>query len=116
MVLIKCIYNNCLQENACKLFDVLRLDGTFNGAILANAKSIIIAYNHPSGDLNSVMVIRCFAQMFVNAEKLIDIPVLDYVIISFRKSYYSFRDNSLMGECESSLSGSRRLDHSHSIG
>ena len=67
------------------------------GAILTNAKSIIIAHNHPSVDVETSDADKKVTQALVGAGELVDIPVVDHVIISYRGSYYSFRDNALMG-------------------
>lgn len=53
----------------------------FKAAILANAASVIVAHNHPSGDVTpspeDIQVTRTLHQ----AGKLLDIEVLDHVIV-----------------------------------
>lgn len=53
----------------------------FKAAILANARAIILAHNHPSGDpepsTHDVRVTRLLAE----AGKLLGVPVLDHIIV-----------------------------------
>lgn len=68
----------------------------FKGALLANAHSLIIAHNHPSGDVNPSGADKQVTQKLVDAGNLMDIQILDHVIIGSTGSYFSFRDNSLI--------------------
>lgn len=61
----------------------------FRAAIYSNAVAIIIAHNHPSGELSpSTEDCEITARLKASGE-LIGIPVLDHVIIS-QRGYYSF--------------------------
>lgn len=76
----------------------------FHRAIVDNAHSIILAHNHPSGDLKPSREDREATQRLVNAGKLMGIEVLDHLIIG-RKGFYSFRESGDMplpsgGSCE----------------
>ncbi|MCC5465385.1 JAB domain-containing protein [Pelosinus baikalensis] len=53
----------------------------FKVAILANAASIIIAHNHPSGDPAPSSEDLSLTQKLVEAGKLLDIPILDHIVV-----------------------------------
>lgn len=64
----------------------------FKSAILANAVSIIICHNHPSGDLiPSISDIEITKQL-IEAGELLGIKVLDHLIVS-NHGYKSLRDH-----------------------
>jgi DNA repair protein RadC len=64
----------------------------FKSAILANAVSIIICHNHPSGDLTpSNEDIKITKQLIVAGE-LLGIKALDHLIVS-NQGYKSLRDH-----------------------
>ncbi|HIB8181415.1 TPA: JAB domain-containing protein [Elizabethkingia anophelis] len=67
----------------------------FSAALKANASTMILCHNHPSGNLKpSTQDIR-LTQKIVNASKLLDIQVLDHLILS-SESYLSFQDEGLL--------------------
>lgn len=70
----------------------------FKGAILANAKSIILAHNHPSGDTEPSSSDKNVTENLVKAGKLLDLRVLDHVIVGRDGDYFSFRDSSMIVE------------------
>ncbi|OGO39974.1 MAG: hypothetical protein A2147_03595, partial [Chloroflexi bacterium RBG_16_57_8] len=53
----------------------------FKFAILANADSIILAHNHPSGNPEPTPDDRFVTQKIVDAGMLLDIKVLDHIIV-----------------------------------
>ena len=55
---------------------------TFRGAILNNAVSILIAHNHPSGNLEPSESDLIATRRLVEVSKTIGIPVLDHLIVS----------------------------------
>jgi DNA repair protein RadC len=59
------------------------------------ATSIILAHNHPSGNLQPSQADIDLTQKIKNGGKYIDIAVVDSLIIT-PESYYSFADNGLM--------------------
>lgn len=62
------------------------------GALLTNAVAIILAHNHPSGNVKpSTEDIKSTAQI-TKAAKLLDISVLDHIIYT-RENCYSFADD-----------------------
>ena len=64
----------------------------FKSAILANAVSIILCHNHPSGELTPSNEDIQITKLIVDAGKLLGIKVLDHIIVS-NKGYYSLNDN-----------------------
>jgi len=67
----------------------------FKGACLANSAGIIIAHNHPSGEVQPSPEDKSTTRRLVAGGKLLGIPVLDHVILT-TGSYFSFRDKGLM--------------------
>jgi DNA repair protein RadC len=63
----------------------------FKYAIDHLASSIILAHNHPSGNLNPSQEDMRITNKLVDAGKMLEIPVLDHIIIS-ENGYYSFAD------------------------
>jgi len=67
----------------------------FQIALKANACSIILAHNHPSGNTRpSEADIRLTRKMKSGGE-LLDMPVLDHLILT-SEGYYSFADEGLL--------------------
>lgn len=64
----------------------------FQGALLANAQALIIAHNHPSGQLKPSEADRQLTKKMVQFGNYIDLTILDHVILT-SESYYSFADN-----------------------
>jgi DNA repair protein RadC len=64
----------------------------FQAALLSNSTSIIIAHNHPSGNLIPSNADCEITEKIKNAGKFLDIPLLDHIIIT-RDSYFSFTDS-----------------------
>lgn len=61
-------------------------------ALLANASCIMLAHNHPSGNLKPSSDDNRITNRIIEAARLFDITVLDHIIIT-NESYYSFTDN-----------------------
>lgn len=64
-------------------------------ALKANAHAIILAHNHPSGNLSPSHADIANTKKIVSGGKLLDIEVFDHMIIT-ANGYYSFADNCLM--------------------
>tara|TARA_R110002051_G_C8719857_1_gene496526 strand:+ start:1356 stop:1793 length:438 start_codon:yes stop_codon:yes gene_type:complete len=62
-------------------------------AIKANASGIIIAHNHPSGNLKPSESDIKLTRKINEAAKLLDLNLLDHIIVT-KCSYYSFTDSS----------------------
>jgi DNA repair protein RadC len=59
------------------------------------ATSIIIAHNHPSGNLQASDSDRKITRQVQEAAKLMEIPLLDHLIIT-QDGYYSFADDGVL--------------------
>jgi DNA repair protein RadC len=59
------------------------------------ASGIILAHNHPSGNLTASQADLDLTKKLKEAGKLLDIQVLDHLIIAGQK-YFSFADEGLM--------------------
>src|SRR5690606_34740273 len=68
----------------------------FKSAILANAASIILAHNHPSGDPAPSAEDRSVTRLLTEAGVTIGIEVLDHVIVGDGLRYHSFREAGTM--------------------
>ena len=67
----------------------------FNNAIQANAAQVIIAHNHPSGDLEpSKEDIKITLEM-IEAGKILGIEILDHLIVT-KSEFLSFRQKGLV--------------------
>lgn len=64
----------------------------FAVALKANASGIILAHNHPSGNLQPSDADDKITQKLYRAGQLLDIEVLDHLIIT-REDYYSFAES-----------------------
>jgi DNA repair protein RadC len=74
--------------NAC----IITAKDLFKSAILANAVSIILCHNHPSGNLEPSPKDIDLTKRLIDAGELLGIKVLDHLIVSNR-GYESMRDH-----------------------
>ncbi|SFB50464.1 JAB domain-containing protein [Algoriphagus aquimarinus] len=63
----------------------------YAAAIKSNSSSVILAHNHPSGNLIPSEQDKRLTQRIKQAGLILDIPVLDHVIMT-AEGYYSFAD------------------------
>lgn len=76
----------------------------FKGAILANAASIVLAHNHPSGSAEpSEADIRCTRRL-VRVGFFLGIPILDHLIVTPTGDFTSLHEAGLMTRAEISVS------------
>ena len=68
----------------------------FKAAILSNASSLLLAHNHPSGDLTPSREDIQTTDQLVQLGNLLQIPVHDHIIVGDRNAYYSFKEQSMM--------------------
>ena len=68
----------------------------FTRALLCNAATVIVAHNHPSGTPRPSHEDLLATEKLRNAGALMAIPVLDHIILSSNKTYYSFKENGLI--------------------
>ena len=64
-------------------------------ALELGATAMILAHNHPSGNLTPSLQDRSITQKFVQAAGTFDILILDHLIVS-EKRYFSFKDEKLI--------------------
>ena len=67
----------------------------FRGAIVATCANIIIAHNHPSGNLEPSKEDISITKKLVEAGKIIDISVLDHIIFT-DDGFTSFEERRLI--------------------
>jgi DNA repair protein RadC len=67
----------------------------FKNAVLASASGVVVAHNHPSGNLNPTESNSKITAKIKEAGNLLDIQLLDHLII-YDSDYYSFADNGLL--------------------
>jgi DNA repair protein RadC len=68
----------------------------FKGALLANANALILAHNHPSGNVEPSTADMQVTKRLVEAGILLDVKILDHVIIGSKGGYFSFSEASLI--------------------
>lgn len=61
----------------------------FREAVRANAASVIVAHNHPSGDPSPSPEDLSITKSLVNLGQALDIPVLDHIIVGRGRDYGS---------------------------
>ena len=64
----------------------------FSTALKSLSCGIILAHNHPSGNISPSNADITLTQRMVDAGKLLDISILDHIIIGTTETYYSFAD------------------------
>lgn len=65
----------------------------FRGALVAGAESIIMAHNHPSGNLSPSPEDISLTRRVIDGAKLINLAVLDHVIFN-DETYYSLKEHT----------------------
>ena len=68
----------------------------FACALKARASSIILAHNHPSGNLRPSQADKDLTRKLTEGGKLLDLAILDHLILSPDGGYWSFADEGLM--------------------
>lgn len=56
----------------------------FKAAFLSNAAAVILAHNHPSGDLGRSRADESIAHRIAEAGRLLGVPLLDHIIVTDR--------------------------------
>ena len=67
----------------------------FAAALKASASSLILAHNHPSGNLQPSQVDLQLTTKLKEGRKFLDLPILDHLIIAV-EGYYSFADEGIL--------------------
>lgn len=66
-------------------------------AILVSASAMILAHNHPSGDVQPSPEDLALTEKLIQAASIIGIQIHEHIIVSmFDDHYYSFADNGLI--------------------
>ncbi len=68
----------------------------FATALLGRASSIILAHNHPSGNLSPSQADIKLTKKFMRASEILDIKLFDHLILSPEGNYYSFAENNAL--------------------
>ncbi len=68
----------------------------FRHAFICKATAIILCHNHPSGSLKPSRADIDLTKKIKDASKLLDISLLDHIVISSDKGYYSFTDEGVL--------------------
>jgi DNA repair protein RadC len=69
----------------------------FQNALKANAAGLILAHNHPSGQLQPSEADKNLTKKLVAAGKFLEIAILDHLILS-TEGYFSFADHGMIHE------------------
>lgn len=67
----------------------------FAAPIKDRAASVVIAHNHPSGDVSPSRSDIAVTQQLVAAGQILGVAIRDHLIVT-KKDYYSFRGGSLL--------------------
>ena len=67
----------------------------FKGAILANAASIIVAHNHPSGHAFASEADISITSTLKDAGRMLGIPLIDHIVIA-NEEWFSFKEQGLL--------------------
>ena len=67
----------------------------FQKALLSNASAIILAHNHPSGNLQPSQGDLTVTKKIINGSVFLDIDILDHLIVT-PYGYYSFADEGML--------------------
>lgn len=67
----------------------------FVGALLQKAAGVIIAHNHPSGEITPSPEDKETTRRLVKAGELLGVPILDHLILGDGK-YFSFKESGLL--------------------
>lgn len=68
----------------------------YKAALAANACSIVVVHNHPSGDPASSVADKRLAKHLADAGSILDIELLDFIIIGDAESVVSLREDGVL--------------------
>lgn len=68
----------------------------FKSAILNNSASIIVAHQHPSGDVSPSEADKQVSRRLKDAGEILGIELLDSLIVNHRGCYYSLREKGYL--------------------
>lgn len=64
----------------------------FRVGLLANARSIVIGHNHPSGDVTPSPEDNALTRRIKQASEVVGVDLMDHVIVSEEGRYFSFQE------------------------
>ena len=67
----------------------------FVAAIKSNSCGIVLAHNHPSGNLNPSSADIALTKKIAEGGQLLEVPVIDHIIVT-NNGYYSFADEGAL--------------------
>jgi DNA repair protein RadC len=70
----------------------------FRPAMVARARSIVLAHNHPSGNVRPSPEDLAFTRRMVQAAELLGVDLIDHVIVA-RRAFFSFWEGGLIRSC-----------------
>lgn len=65
-------------------------------ALIRNAAAVLLAHNHPSGEVNPSPADKTVTEHIVKCLSMLDIKTLDHMIVSPGENYYSFAEHGLL--------------------
>jgi|TARA_R110002096_G_C14093916_1_gene678063 DNA repair protein RadC len=68
----------------------------FQYAIKSNSSAIILAHNHPSGQMKASPADKNITNKIKTVGIALDLPIIDHIIMSPDNDYYSFSDEGLL--------------------
>ena len=68
----------------------------YSPAIESRSVALIVAHNHPSGDTEPSEADILITKKLEEAGKILDIELLDHLIITTNKGYFSFKENGIL--------------------
>ena len=74
----------------------VQLSDVFRYPLIAGAASVIVAHNHPSGDVTPSAEDRAFTRRIVEAAALLGMRLLDHLVVSDER-HFSFLDAGELG-------------------
>jgi DNA repair protein RadC len=74
----------------------------FRVAVMKGAVNVIMAHNHPSGELIASAADQDLTDRLIQVGRILNIQVIDHLIIS-TQSYISFADEGIMQELQQSI-------------
>ena len=84
------LFKGSLTASAVYAGEILKL------ALRKNAAALIIAHNHPSGNMESSPADKMLTTKIKDAVKLVDLNLLDHIIVVPGGDFYSFSDAGLI--------------------
>ena len=74
---------------------VVRPAEVFRPAVIANAPSVIVVHNHPSGDPTPSGADVSITKDLIDAGKLLGISVLDHIVVGTQSKHVSMKESKL---------------------